>query len=496
MNSKSNKTAIVWFRQDLRLSDNPALQAAIDSGAAVVPVYVLDDISPAKTRGRQDWSIGGAGRWWLHGSLKCLGKNLKKAGAQLILARGDAAVVIPDLVRETGADAVYWNRCYEPFAIARDTAIKSALTELEVNAESFKGSLIKEPWELKTGQGKHYGVFTPFWKSLLKTGVQDKPLAAPTKIRASRATLTSLSLDDLDLLPSKPDWAAGFREYWTPGEDGADARLERFFKEVVGGYDEGRDRPDKDMTSGLSAHLHFGDISPLEVWWRTHDAIGRSAKRREDAMAFLREIAWREFCYNLLFHHPDLPHKNLKPQFDNFKWRKDKAGLQAWCSGMTGYPIVDAGMRQLWHIGWMHNRVRMIAASFLIKDLMIHWREGEKWFWDTLVDADLPNNAAGWQWVAGSGADAAPYFRVFNPVTQGKKFDPSAAYVRKWVPEIASLPDKYIHEPWVAPPEVLEACGVVLGKDYPEPVVSHAMARMRALEAYEKIKAPKPDATK
>jgi len=490
--SKSKKSvAIVWFRQDLRVTDNPALYAAVESGANVLPVYVLDDVSPARLRTGPDWSAGGASRWWLHGSLECLGKSLKKKGAPLLLRHGDAAEVIPELVAEVGASAVYWNRCYEPYAIKRDTTIKAALVDAGVQTESFKGSLIKEPWELKTGQGKHYGVFTPFWKSMLKVGVEGQPLEAPGKISGFKPAPSGLALDALELRPDRPDWAGGLREHWTPGEDGARQRLDRFFEDVVGGYDEGRDRPDQDMTSGLSPHLHFGDISPLQIWRSTESATGRSPKRKEDAMAFLREIAWREFSYNLLYHHPDLPHKNLKSQFDKFKWLKDKKGLKAWQSGQTGYPIVDAGMRQLWHIGWMHNRVRMIAASFLIKDLMVHWRDGEAWFWDTLVDADLAANAASWQWVAGSGADAAPYFRVFNPVTQGKKFDPLGEYVRKWVPEIAALPDKFIHEPWAAPSEILDDCGLILGDHYPEPVVSHAMARMRALEAYEKIKQPK-----
>ncbi|MCR9128316.1 MAG: DNA photolyase family protein [Alphaproteobacteria bacterium] len=470
--------ALVWFRNDLRLSDNPALLAAAASGRGLIAVYVLDDENAG------EWAMGGASRWWLHHSLESLARDIEALGGALTLRRGDAATLIPELVEETGAASVYWNRAYEPWAITRDKQIKSALTEAGVEARSFNGALIVEPWEISTKQGKPYKVFTPFWRALKADHAPAEPAGRPDTVRFAKAPVSD-RIKDWVLLPKRPDWAGGLRDAWTPGEPGAHGRLGGFIQHRMADYDSARNIPGISGTSGLSPHLHFGEISPRQVWHAVRNADGGLS---EDADSFLSEIGWREFSYNLLFHFPDLPDQNFQPRFDAFDWTGTDEHFRAWTRGLTGYPIVDAGMRELWATGWMHNRVRMIVGSFLIKDLMIHWRRGEAWFWDTLVDADLASNAAGWQWVAGSGADAAPYFRIFNPVSQSEKFDPNGDYVRKWVPELKGLPKKAIHAPWTADRETLSRAGVVLGRNYPRPIVDHGEARKRALAAFEKIK--------
>lgn len=476
--AKSDSPALVWFRKDLRLSDNPALLAAAESGRKVICAYVFDDESAG------DWVPGGASLWWLHHSLKSLSDEVETLSGKLVLRRGDAGKVIPEIVEEVGAAAVYWNRLYEPWAIKRDEKIKSALKDAGVEARSFNGSLIVEPWEIATKQGKPYKVYTPFWRTLKADHAPNEPVGRPKRLEFADAPKSD-RLEDWGLLPTKPDWAGGLRDSWTPGESGAHGRLGAFIRSRMDDYKAGRDRPSEDGTSGLSPHLHHGEISPRQVWHAVKKAKNGDTA---DADSFLSEIAWREFSYNLLYHFPHFPERNFQEKFDDFEWTGTDAEFEAWTKGETGYPIVDAGMRQLWSIGWMHNRVRMIVASFLIKDLMVHWRRGEDWFWDTLVDADLANNAAGWQWTAGSGADAAPYFRIFNPVSQGEKFDPDGAYVRKWIPELASLPKRVIHAPWTADRDTLSRAGVVLGKDYPHPIVDHGEARKRALAAFEKIK--------
>ena len=467
--------ALVWFRRDLRLDDNPALTAAIERGGPVVALYVLDDEDAG------DWRPGGASRWWLHRSLEALDKALSNAGSRLVLRRGKAAEVLDTLIDETGADAVYWNRRYEPWAKERDTGIKTALKKRAIEVESFKASLLYEPWEITTKQDTPFKVFSPFWREVQSKGDPAEPLTAPKEIDSLSEAPAGDALEDWALLPTTPDWAGGLRETWTPGEAGAAERLDWFLDEAIGDYKNKRNFPGIDATSALSPHLHFGEISPRRIW---HAARLASEARSNETMdrgtaSFLSEICWREFSYNLLFHNPDLPEVSLRREFEDFPWRTDAEGLKAWQRGLTGYPIVDAGMRQLWHTGWMHNRVRMIVASFLIKDLLIHWREGEAWFWDTLVDADLANNAASWQWVAGCGADAAPYFRVFNPVRQSQKFDPDGAYIRRWIPELADVEGKAIHEPWTlegGPPE-----------GYPEPIVDHAEEREEALRRYQAV---------
>jgi deoxyribodipyrimidine photo-lyase len=462
--------SIVWFRNDLRLSDNPALVESLRAGLPVVPVFVLDD----ETDGVRP--LGGASRWWLHHSLTALDASLRKLGSRLILRRGPAERVLYQLVGDCSAEAVFWNRVYDEGSRDRDARLKKSLGERGIRAESFKANLLFEPWEVKNQSGAPFKVFTPFWRTCRALSPPDDPLPAPKAVPAPKTWPAGDSLPAWRLLPSKPDWAGGLRATWKPGEDAARERLTHFLDGAVGDYRNARDLPAVEGTSRLSPHLAFGEISPRQIW-RAAANRGPSASTEK----FLSEVGWREFAYNLIFHHGDLARRNFRPEFDAFPWADSDGALDAWQRGRTGYPIVDAGMRELWTAGWMHNRVRMIAASFLTKDLLIDWRHGERWFWDTLVDADPANNATGWQWVAGCGADAAPYFRVFNPVLQGAKFDPKGEYVRRWVPELAGLPDSAIHSPWTAskpPPASV----------YPERVVEHGAARDRALAAFQTVK--------
>ena len=470
--------AIVWFRNDLRLSDNPALSAAISSGKPVLAVYIYDPDAAGL------WARGGASKWWLHQSLESLDQTLRQFGGRLVLKSGDSGKIIRSLIQDTGATSVLWNRRYEPWAIKQDKAIKEALQASNIEVKSFNGSLLVEPWAIANKQGLPFRVFTPFWKTLQAHHEPERPLGSPSKIAFFEFDEGS-TLDELDLLPQKPDWAGGLRQTWTVGEPAARDRLARFIDTAITGYKDDRNLPGVEATSRLSPHLHFGEISPRQVW---HAVKSSAAAEGADAHHFLSEIAWREFSYSLLFNFPGLPDTNFQDKFDRFEWRDDPAGFERWSKGLTGFPIVDAGMRELWHTGWMHNRVRMIVASFLTKDLMIDWRLGKAWFWDTLVDADLANNAASWQWTAGSGADAAPYFRVFNPTTQAQKFDPKGAYVKKWVPELRDMPDNLVHDPEKAGGLILSNAKIDLGQTYPEPIVDHAQARLRALDAFATLK--------
>lgn len=470
---------IVWFRQDLRLADNPALDHAIRSGRPLVPVYILDD-GPAVRR------IGAASRWWLEGSLRALGAALRERGAQLILRRGDSETELRRLIEETGADAVFMNRRFEPDAFLHDADIAHALKADGVECHGYNGALLARPGAVRTGSGGPYRVFTPFFRALLDAATPPPPLPAPAAIGAVSG-LASESLDDWALRPTAPDWARGFD--WTPGEAGAAAALGAFVKRGLKAYSKSRDHPAEPAVSRLSPHLHWGEIHP----WRAVEAARRAAREGHVAPAeaekFVAELGWRDFSAQLLHHFPQMTDTAFRPEYDRMPWRDDPEGLEAWKRGRTGYPIVDAGMRQLWTTGWMHNRVRMIVASFLVKDLLIDWRAGEAWFWDTLVDADLASNVQNWQWVAGSGADASPWFRIFNPVTQGQKFDADGRYVRRWVPELARLPDRWLHAPWTAPPEVLRAAEIPPGSHYRQPLVDHAAARERALEALRSLAA-------
>ena len=474
--------ALHWFRNDLRLGDNPALCAAL---AAPASVTVFIDETNTAFRPR-----GGASAWWLHHSLAALAAAISARGGRLLLYRGDSRLLVPALAVEFGCDRVTWNRRYGEAERETDGAIKADLKAQGIDAQSFNGNLLYEPMEIKTQAGGPMRVFTPFWKACRALREPPAPLPAPERLPASPdAASASLTLDGLGLLPTRPDWAGGLRATWTPGEDGAAERLADFLDGPLGGYAENRDRPDMPSTSMLSPHLAFGEISPRQIWHRTEAAAlaEEITASRRDIDKFFSEIGWREFAYHLMFHFPTLAKKNYQPRFDAFPWERNDAALLAWQRGQTGYPIVDAGMRELWETGFMHNRVRMVVASFLIKHLMTDWRAGEAWFWDTLCDADPANNAASWQWVAGSGADAAPYFRIFNPMSQGEKFDPKGVYVRRYVPELAALPDDVIHRPWEAPAAVLARAGIRLGETYPKPVVRHEQARERALAAFQTI---------
>jgi len=456
---------LLWFRRDLRLADNPALCAAAAAGP-VVPVFILEDGGGGP--------LGGAARWWLNQSLDRLSASLTGLGLSLVLRRGSPPQVLTDLAAETGARVIHWNRRYEPEAAAVDQAAAEALQSAGVTVQTHGSALLAEPWDLATGQGGPYQVFTPYYKKFLDTVHPRSALPVPKGLAAPGVIPGSLPLADLGLLPSV-DWAGGLREAWTPGEAGAQAELTRFLEGAVDRYDDDRDHPGVNGTSRLSPHLHWGEISPRQVW------TGAAAA------PFRRQLVWREFTHHLLHHFPHTPHAPLREKFAAFPWDGDPDLLPAWQEGRTGYPLVDAGMRQLWQTGWMHNRVRMVASSFLVKHLLLPWQDGARWFSDTLVDADLANNTFGWQWVAGSGADGAPYFRIFNPLTQSRRFDTAGAYIRRWVPELAGLPDKWIHAPWTAPTGILEKAGVKPGRTYPLPVVEHAAARQRALESYRRM---------
>jgi deoxyribodipyrimidine photo-lyase len=480
----STAPIIVWLRRDLRLADNGALAAAVRSGRKVVPVFVHDPANECP------WPTGGAGRWWLHHSLAALGRALAERGVGLILRRGDSVEILREIAAETGAVAVHANRCYQPLGMSLGARISTAMQAQGLAFQSFPGTLLVEPMTMSNQDGEPYKVFTPFWRTLKEDLRLEAPLPAPDRVRGLEVPPASEDLDDWGLLQRRPDWAGGLAATWTPGETGARARLAEFLDKGLPDYRHERNRPDRPGTSRLSPHLHWGEITPRQVWLAIDQHARASGGRLDDdADAFQRELGWREFSHHQLYHWPNLAETSWRPAFENFPWSGAEEKIRAWRRGMTGYPIVDAGMRELWATGWMHNRVRMIVASFLVKDLMVPWQTGEAWFWDTLVDANVAQNAANWQWIAGSGADAAPYFRIFNPVLQAEKFDPSARYVRTWVPEIARLPDAFIHKPWAAPAEALAAAQIVLGDTYPKPIVDHAEAREAALAAYAQIRA-------
>jgi deoxyribodipyrimidine photo-lyase len=464
---------VLWFRRDLRLADNPALEPARRTGAPILPLYVLDETPGLRPP-------GAASLWWLDKSLAALAADLEARGSRLILRRGEAAQVVRDLCMDTGAQGVMFNALFDPAVARRDGHLAEVLKAHDINVHRFNGGHLVHPDAVKTKTGGRYNVFTPFWRTAREMVAETAPIAAPDQLAAPQTWPASERLADWALHPARPDWSGGFSD-WRPGEAGAAKRLETFVAQALAAYPDARDRPAAEGTSRLSAHLHFGEIAPKACW--------RAAGTSEAAEKFKAELGWREFCCAINARGQDLAEQNFDTRFDRFPWRDAPSDLGAWKRGLTGYPIVDAGMRQLWTTGWMHNRVRMIVASFLTKHLLIDWRQGEAWFWDTLVDADHASNAANWQWVAGSGADAAPYFRIFNPMLQGAKFDPDGAYVRRWVPELARLSAKAIHAPWEAPAAVLEGAGVRLGHTYPRPIVDHDAARKRALGAYAEMRA-------
>ena len=467
------KKILHWFRQDLRLSDNPALFEASKLGE-VLPIYILDDQNPG------EYSMGESSRFWLHNSLLDLNKNLNQ---NLSLYKGNPLEVIFDIINRFEIDVIYWNRCYEPWRIKRDTEIKTQLESKGILVKTFNGSLLWEPWTIKKDDGTPYKVFTPFYrKGCLKSEGPREPLPKADTANYFSDTDNSLKLNELSLLPSIR-WDIPIKSFWDIGEAGAYKKLNIFIENGIKQYKKGRNFPSKPFVSKISPHIHFGELSPNQAW---HLAQLKGSDKNIDH--FLSELGWREFSYSQLYFNPDLPIKNLQTKFDRFPWEHNSKNLSAWQKGQTGIPMVDAGMRELWLTGSMHNRVRMVVGSFLVKNLLLDWRHGERWFWDCLVDADLASNSASWQWVAGCGADAAPYFRIFNPVTQGEKFDPDGQYIREFIPELNDLPNKYLYSPWEAPKEILDNANITLGKDYPEPIIDLKVSREKALDAFKSLK--------
>jgi len=480
----ATKPVILWFRRDLRLHDNPALNHAAETGRPILPVFILD-----RSPGRP---TGAASLWWLDKSLRALDSSLKARGSRLILRSGDSLIQLQSLIDETGADAVSMNRLFEPEAFARDADIAHALKADDIDCRGFNGNLLCRPGAVLNGTGGPYKVFSPFLKALL---AKAEPPAHTTGPRAfdTPENVESESADDWKLHPTQPDWSGGFD--WTPGEDGASAALSRFIAHGLNTYAKGRDHPAEPGASRLSPHLHWGEISPWRAVERVRQAAADGKAQPDQAEKFVAELGWRDFSAHLLHHFPTITERAFRPEYDAMAWRHAPKELEAWKRGQTGYPLVDAGMRQLWETGWMHNRVRMVVASFLVKHMLVDWRIGEAWFWDTLVDADLASNVQNWQWVAGSAADASPYFRIFNPIAQGEKFDRDGRYVRRWVPELSGLPDKWLHAPWSAPTDVLQKARIRLGRDYPHPILDHGQARARALDALKAVSARGDDMT-
>ena len=472
--------ALLLFRRDLRLADNPALTAACAAHAQVLPVFIHTNYEHAADQDNA-WPAGAASRWWLHHSLASLRTQLHGLGANLHLRQGETLSVLLELIKLSGARAVYWNRIYEPAAIAHDTRVKAALREHGIEVHSHAAALWSEPWQISTQQGDPYRVFTPYWRNLRAQLHADVPLSEPAAAEWLELA-GSVSLPALGLLP-RIRWDSELARTWQPGAHGAQEMLDLFCDDAINDYAHARDLPARHGTSRLSPHLHFGEISPRQIHFALQAHVQRvDARRRPDIEPYLRELGWREFAHHLLYHFPHTATENFNSRFDGFAWAPaDEAQLTRWQQGRTGIPLVDAGMRELWHTGWMHNRVRMIVASFLTKNLRQHWLHGARWFWDTLVDADLANNTLGWQWVAGCGADAAPYFRVFNPVTQAKKFDPQGIYLRRWLPELADAPLDLLHEPWKHP-------ALLTRSGYPAPMIDLAVSRQEALSAYQSMR--------
>jgi len=468
------KTALVWFRSDLRLADNPALTAAIATGVPVIGLYIEEtdpDLRP----------LGGASRWWLHHSLQSLQHDLAALGIPLELRHGPAEATVASAVQTHSASAVFWNRRYAPAQREHDAAIKATLQREGIEVSSFGANVLVEPWDIATGAGGPYGVYTPFWNALRQKDIS-RPLPAPAPT-GKPVTIT----EPIDAAYRLPHWAEKLGAHWQIGEAAAFAKLRAFLDGPLGDYPEGRDFPARDVTSRLSPHLAFGEISPRQLWHAAQVQNQRAPATAGPVEKFLKELTWRDFNYHQLYHRPNIAREPMQARFAGLPWRDPGDALSAWQKGQTGIPIVDAGMRELWETGYMHNRVRMLTASLLAKNLLVDWRLGEAWFWDCLLDADPANNPGNWQWVAGSGLDAAPYFRIFNPVTQSNRFDAAGAYIRQWVPELARLPDDLIHDPAAAPGFVLRDAGITLGKTYPEPIVDLKTSRERALAAFKSL---------
>jgi deoxyribodipyrimidine photo-lyase len=461
--------ALVWFRRDLRLEDNPAFIKACNDHEYVIPIYILDESTDI---------LGEAQKWWLHNSLESLSKSLKKQGLDLILKKGDPLEIILKIIDNHSIDSIFWNRCYEPLSIKRDINIKSIISANGILVKTINASLLTEPSEIKTQKGDYFKVYTYFWKECLKK------IKCPEELKIASYPkmihIESDNLNDWKLLPKNPNWALEFPKYWNPGEKGAKEKFQYFITNFIQNYKDGRNILSEDLTSRLSPHIHFGEISIWTIW---RNAMEAKLDNNSNIDIFLSQIGWREFSYHLLYHVPDTSNQNFKKEFDNFPWSQDEKTLILWKKGMTGFPIIDAGMRELWHSGYMNNRVRMIVASFLTKNLLIDWRLGAQHFLETLLDADLAINSMNWQWVAGSGVDAAPYFRIFNPVIQSKKFDPEGIYIKKWVPELKNIESQYIHEPWSFKSILIELEGI-----YPKPIINYSETRLSALRSYKSIK--------
>jgi len=467
---------IYWFRQDLRLNDNLALNSIVEKSDYIIPIYIVDE----------NFNLGGASKWWLHSSLRSLDASLREKNSKLFFFKGDPKEILKKLIYDYKIKSIYWNRLYDKLSIKRDTEIKNIFNSKDVEIVSFKGSLINEPWTTKNKSGAFFKVFTPYWNKCLEDIKPIKLLKSPEKIKTIfiKSPL-SLPLEDLKLVPKNSKWTKLLSFHWVAGEKQALKNFNYFKNNILENYEMGRDRPDKNYTSKLSPHLHFGEISAEKIFLEIYKKKILAFKSKKK---FLAEIGWREFSYNLLFNYPHIRTNPIKEKFKKFPWKKNAKHLKAWQNGKTGFPIVDAGMRQLYQTGWMHNRVRMIVGSFLCKNLLIHWREGEKWFFDKLVDADIASNSAGWQWIAGCGADAAPYFRVFNPLTQGLKFDSDGKYVKKFIPELEKIPSNRVHAPWKLDENDQLKFNCILGKHYPKPIVSLSESRERALEAFSTLK--------
>ena len=468
---------VMWFRQDLRLADNPALTNALEDGKTL-PIFILDNVNS------KEHVNGAASKWWLHHSLIKLNKSLKN---KLCFFVGNPIDILDEIHKQFEISNIFWSRCYEPWRIKRDKKIKKYFSDQNVNVNTFNGSLLWEPWNIAKKDGTPYKVFTPYYrKGCLNSDKPRMPLPAPNLSNLISIDNHDLKIEDLELMP-KHNWYNKMISLWSPGEEGAHSKIEEFISNGLNNYKEGRNFPSNQNVSQLSPHLHFGEVSPNQVWYRAKTKEGKLGIKK-DLDHFLSELGWREFSFNLLYHFPFLPKENLQKKFDNFPWDNDKDKLKKWQKGLTGYPIVDAGMQELWQTGYMHNRLRMVVGSFLVKNLLLHWHHGERWFWDCLIDADLASNSAGWQWIAGSGADAAPYFRIFNPITQGQKFDPDGKYTRKYLPVLNDMPDKFLFNPWEAPEDVLRSAGVKLGENYPLPIVEIGSSRQKALEAFATTK--------
>ena len=468
---------VMWFRQDLRLADNPALTNALEDGKTL-PIFILDNVNS------KEHINGAASKWWLHHSLSKLNKSLKN---KLCFFIGNPIDILDEIHKQFEISNIFWSRCYEPWRIKRDKKIKKHFNDQNVNVNTFNGSLLWEPWNIAKKDGTPYKVFTPYYrKGCLNSDKPRMPLPAPNLSNLISIDNHDLKIEDLELMP-KHNWYNKMISLWSPGEEGALNKIEEFISHGLNNYKEGRNFPSNQNVSQLSPHLHFGEVSPNQVWYRAKTKEGKLGIKK-DLDHFLSELGWREFSFNLLYHFPFLPKENLQKKFDNFPWDNDKDKLKKWQKGLTGYPIVDAGMQELWQTGYMHNRLRMVVGSFLVKNLLLHWHHGERWFWDCLIDADLASNSAGWQWIAGSGADAAPYFRIFNPITQGQKFDPDGKYTRKYLPVLNDMPDKFLFNPWEAPEDVLRSAGIKLGENYPMPIVEIGSSRQKALEAFATTK--------